>query len=203
MTLPAFVLQSFYHFIKRLCLYLSFGIKIVYRRKHTMTITAFDSLDHQKKKELLFNCCGSVAWVKSMMEILPVNDLTDLLEYAEEKWYECNGADWLEAFEHHPKIGDLHSSLSTSISKADIYAGDEQAGVEDASSLLLEELAKANEEYEENFGYIFIVFATGKSAKEMLKILRRRINNDPHEELMIAAAEQDKITKLRLQKLFA
>lgn len=167
-----------------------------------MTIAAFDSLDHQKKKELLFNCCGSVAWVKSMMEILPVNDLIDLLEYAEEKWYECNPADWLEAFEHHPKIGDM-PSIQKMFSDTDVYAGEEQAGVKGASRQLLEQLAKANEEYEENFGYIFIVFATGKSAEEMLKILRQRIDNDPHDELMIAAAEQDKITKLRLQKLFA
>jgi 2-oxo-4-hydroxy-4-carboxy-5-ureidoimidazoline decarboxylase len=67
----------------------------------------------------------------------------------------------------------------------------------------LEQITKANEEYEENFGYIFIVSDTGKSAEEMLIILQQRIHNDPHDELMIAAAEQDKITKLRLQKLFS
>ncbi len=149
-----------------------------------MTIAEFDHFDLQKKKELLFNCCGSRAWVKGMIEILPVNDLIDLLEYAEEKWYDCNPADWLEAL-----IGN--------------YTSIEQSGIEDSPEDILEQLKKANEEYEENFGYIFIVFATGKSAKEMLSILQQRINNDPHEELMIAAAEQDRITKLRLQKLFA
>lgn len=167
-----------------------------------MTIAEFDHFDLQKKKELLFNCCGSRAWVKGMIEILPVNDLVDLMEYAEEKWYDCNPADWLEAFEHHPKIGDIHS-IQNQFSKIENYTTIEQSGIEDSPEDILEQLKKANEEYEETFGYIFIVFATGKSAKEMLSILQQRINNDPHEELMIAAAEQDRITKLRLQKLFS
>ena len=76
-----------------------------------MTIADFDHLDSSKKKELLFNCCGSSAWVKEMLEIFPVNDLLDLLEYAEEKWFDCNPADWLEAFEHYPRIGDNHLSM--------------------------------------------------------------------------------------------
>ena len=166
-----------------------------------MTIAQFDNLDIKKKKELLFNCCGSTAWVKGMIEIFPVNDLVDLLEYAEEKWFDCNPADWLEAFEHHSRIGDIHS-IQKRFAKTANYATDEQAGIEDSSDQVLEQLAKANEEYEENFGYLFIVYATGKSAKEMLAILQQRLNNDPHTELMIAAAEQDKITKLRIQKLF-
>ena len=74
--------------------------------------------------------------------------------------------------------------------------------MENTTDEILAELMKANEEYEETFGYIFIVFATGKSAEEMLAILKERLNNDPREELMVAAAEQDKITKLRLKMLF-
>lgn len=166
-----------------------------------MTIAEFDHLDHKKKKELLFNCCGSHTWVKEMIEILPVNDLIDLFEYAEEKWFECNSADWLEAFEHHPKIGDL-SEIQQKFSKIYSYTSKEQAGIENTSEEVLNELIKANEEYEETFGYIFIVFATGKSAEEMLAILKERLLNDPREELMIAAAEQDRITKHRLAKLF-
>ena len=53
----------------------------------------------------------------------------------------------------------------------------------------------------EKFGYIFIVFATGKSAIEMLKILKDRLINDPESEINIAKEEQHKITKLRLSKL--
>ena len=166
-----------------------------------MTIAEFDHLEESKKKEYLFNCCGSSAWVKEMLTIFPVNDLLDLLEYAEEKWYECNSADWLEAFEHFPKIGDTHL-IKQRYSKTARFIESEQAGVENTPDEILEELMRANEEYEETFGYIFIVFATGKSAEEMLGILKERLNNDPHEELMVAAAEQDKITKLRLKMLF-
>ncbi|MEO6683482.1 MAG: 2-oxo-4-hydroxy-4-carboxy-5-ureidoimidazoline decarboxylase [Ginsengibacter sp.] len=166
-----------------------------------MTIADFDNLDINKKKELLFNCCGSSTWVKEMLSIFPVNDLVDLLEYAEEKWYDCNPADWLEAFQHYPKIGDMHLVTERYAKTAD-YIKSEQAGISDTPDEVLEELMQANAEYEELFGYIFIVFATGKSAEEMLEILKERINNDPREEIMIAAAEQDKITKLRLKKLF-
>ena len=166
-----------------------------------MTIADFDHLKDDEKKKLLFNCCGCNAWVKGMMTIFPVNDLVDLLEYAEEKWYECNPADWLEAFMHHPKIGDTQSIHST-VSPSNDYAAQEQEGIETAEKSILNALEKANEDYMENFGYIFIVFATGKSAHEMLDILKSRINNDPHEELNIAAAEQNKITRLRLEKLF-
>ena len=166
-----------------------------------MTIADFDHLDIVKKKELLFNCCGSSSWVNEMLTVFPVNDLVDLLEYAEEKWYDCNPADWLEAFENYPKIGDMHL-VKERYAKTSNYIESEQAGVMDSSEEIRAELIKANEEYEDVFGYIFIVFATGKSAEEMLEILKERLENDPRDEIMIAAAEQDKITKLRLKKLF-
>lgn len=166
-----------------------------------MTIADFDHLNTDKKKELLFNCCGSSAWVNEMLTVFPVEDLVDLLEYAEEKWYDCNPADWLEAFENYPKIGDTHL-VKERYSKTVNYIESEQAGIKDTSDEVLAELMKANEEYEDLFGYIFIVFATGKSAEEMLEIMKERLENDPRDEIMIAAAEQDKITKLRLKQLF-
>lgn len=167
-----------------------------------MTISEFDKMDINSRKELLFNCCGSTGWVKAMLEIFPVEDLVDLLEYAEEKWFDCNPADWLEAFEHHPKIGDFHSMIHTFTNITE-WTTKEQAGVQDSSAEMLEKLRIANEAYEETFGYMYIVFATGKSAQEILANLNERLLNDPEDELMIAAGEQDKITKLRLKKLFA
>ena len=167
-----------------------------------MTISDFDQMDIKTRKELLFNCCGSTGWVKAMLEIFPVEDLVDLLEYAEEKWFDCNPADWLEAFEHHPKIGDFHSMIHTFTNITE-WTTKEQAGVQDSSAEMLEKLRIANEAYEETFGYMYIVFATGKSAQEILANLNERLLNDPEDELMIAAGEQDKITKLRLKKLFA
>ena len=167
-----------------------------------MTIAEFDRLPEGEKKELLQMCCGSSAWIKKMLTILPVDNLADLLEFAEEEWYDCNPADWLEAFQSHIKIGDVASLKKNKARNAD-WPLLEQQGVLNSPPDVLEELAKANEMYEENFGYNYIVMATGKSAAMMIEDLLKRLDNDPRDELLIAADEQNKITQLRLQKLFS
>ncbi len=167
-----------------------------------MTIAEFDHLDYDKKKELLHNSCGSSAWVNKMLHVFPVEDLVDLLEYAEEKWDECKQEDWLEAFTHHPAIGDIKSIKEKFYATAD-WAQVEQAGADEASQEILQSLAEDNKIYHEKFGYIFIVFATGKTGEEILAILHDRLKNNPGEEIKIAAAEQIQITKNRLEKLFA
>ncbi|MES2772541.1 MAG: 2-oxo-4-hydroxy-4-carboxy-5-ureidoimidazoline decarboxylase [Bacteroidota bacterium] len=166
-----------------------------------MTIAEFDHLPSTQQQELLTKCCGSAVWVEKMLEACPVEDLVELLEYAEEKWYECSDADWLEAFAHHPKIGDTQSLKEKFADTAD-WAADEQSEVAKAANDTIEALADGNRLYEDKFGYIFIVCATGKSAAEMLALLQVRLQNAPEVEIEIAAAEQDKITKLRLEKLF-
>lgn len=160
-----------------------------------MTIAEFDHLDTEKKKTLLLQCCGSQNWVKKMLSLPAVEDLVDLVEDAEETWYQCNEADWKEAFSHHPRIGDL-DALKNKLS------GGEQASVGNASEQTLQSLADGNKMYEEKFGYTFIVCATGKSAVEMLGMLTVRMQNKPEEEIKNAMDEQNKITKLRLEKLF-
>ena len=70
-----------------------------------------------------------------------------------------------------------------------------------APDQIIEALAQGNAAYERGFGYIFIVCATGKSAKEMLDLLTARLQNDPVTEVRIAAEEQAKITELRLRQL--
>ena len=166
-----------------------------------MTIAEFDHLSTEKKKELLLQCCGSSQWVNKMLNAFPVEDLVDLLETAEEKWYQCNVEDWKEAFEHHPKIGDINSLKEKSASTKEL-ALSEHSGVNDADENTLQQLAHANKEYEQKFGFIFIVCATGKTAKEMLGMLQTRLQNTEENEIKIAAEEQIKITKLRLEKLF-
>ena len=165
-----------------------------------MTVAEFDHLDKAQKEKLLYTCCGSSAWVAKMLTVPPAEDLVDLLEDAEEKWYECAETDWKEAFSHHPKIGDLQS-LKKKLS-ADQWAEGEQSSVKKASEHLLLSLAERNKAYEEKFGYIFIVFATGKSAEEILGMLTDRLQNDPKEEIKIAMEEQLKIAKHRLEKVF-
>jgi allantoicase len=140
----------------------------------------------------LRNCCGSSEWVRRMMASRPFTTENDLFRAAEEIWNGLTPDEWREAFAAHPRIGDRSGSR---------WARQEQSGTASASSESMDALAAANREYEARFGYIYIVCATGRSADEMLAMAWQRLENAPDEELRIAAAEQMKITKLRLIKL--
>lgn len=135
-----------------------------------------------------------------MAERRPFRAASQLPTVGEEIWQSLSPDDWKEAFSHHPKIGDIHT-LRAKFANTKDWAEGEQAGVKSASNDVLQRLAEANRQYEEKFGYIFIVCATRKSAEEMLRLLRERLNNDPSAELPIAAEEQRKITRLRLEKI--
>lgn len=108
--------------------------------------------------------------------------------------------DWLEAFAAHPRIGDV-ATLRERFANTKDWSDGEQAGVELASEATIRELARLNDQYFEKFGYIFIVCATGKSADQILQLLRKRLPNDPTTELALSSAEQRQITILRLRKL--
>ncbi len=149
---------------------------------------------------LFEKCCGSGEWINQMMLSIPFVSKNEIMEASEKIWNSLNEKDWLEAFSHHPKIGDINS-LKEKFSRTKKIAEDEQSGVSEASDETLQELSKLNEEYERKFGYIFIICASGKSADEMLMIIKERIKNDSEKEIKIAAGEQNKITKLRLEKL--
>lgn len=166
-----------------------------------MTIAAFDHLDKEEKKKLLYTCCGSDQWVNYMLDLLPFEDLVDVLEDAEQVWYHCDESGWLQAFDHHPKIGDI-TSLKTKFGTTADLASNEQAGVTSANDETLIELAELNHQYEKKNGFIFIICATGKPAAEILAQIKKRINHNRETELEIAAEEQNRITKLRLEKLF-
>lgn len=166
-----------------------------------MTIASFDHLPQNEKKKMLIECCSSSCWVDKMLPVFPVEDLVELLDSAEEKWFECSEEDWKEAFSQHPKIGDLQSIKTKFAATAHLAAG-EQSGVSESDADILQALADANKTYEEKFGYIFIVCASGKSAAEMLGILQSRLSHEPGREIRIAADEQNQITKLRLEKIF-
>ena len=165
-----------------------------------MTLEVLNGLDRGALRAVLSGCCGSQAWVRGMVEVFPVRDVPGLLEAAGRVWRACSPKDWLEAFDHHPRIGDREALRKK---YAGTGASAEQSGALDASLKVLEALAEGNRVYEEKFGYIFIVCATGKSAGEMLGLLRARLGNDPERELIIAMGEQEKITELRLKKLLS
>ncbi len=167
-----------------------------------MTLQHFNTLIPQHQKEELFKCCGCSKWVEQLSKILPLSSVEELKINSDKIWFALNQKDWLEAFSHHPKIGDV-KALEKKFASTAQWASGEQASVNAATQNVLNELRELNEEYENKFGYIFIVCATGKSAEEMLSFLKLRLKNNPDEEIKIAAAEQNKITHLRIDKLFA
>jgi len=151
-----------------------------------------DSMSESQAMKQLGACCGSSRWVSAMLARRPFRSREAVLETADEIWASLDGADWREAFAHHPRIGEQTTNST---------AAKEQSGVSGAADDVRQALAKANRDYEQRFGYIYIVCATGKSAEEMLAIAKSRLENDPDTELRVAAEEQRKITRLRLQKL--
>ncbi len=136
-------------------------------------------------------CNGSSQWAEEMTEARPFSNTDDLFEAAKEIWADLPKGDWMEAFEAHPRIGDKNAKGA---------GKDEQKGIEKASPAVLAELEKLNKEYEEKFGFVFLIFATGKTADQMLEALKKRINNDQPEEMRLASEEQAKITENRLEK---
>jgi len=151
----------------------------------------------EEAREILSRACGSSRWVERMMARRPFVRDAKLLSVARVEWFGLTEADWLEAFSHHPRIGD-RASLDARFPATHDLSTKEQAGVSVARAETIDALADANQRYFERFGFTFIVCATGKSAVEMLSSLRARLPNDRATELRIAAEEQAKITALRL-----
>ncbi len=147
----------------------------------------------------LRECCGSTKWAHRMAHLRPFQSVEQLLDSADRVWGELKPEDWLEAFRCHPKIGEKKAA-SAQPSQTSGWSSNEQSGTRGARAELLDALAKANRAYEDRFSYIFIVCATGKSAEEMLALLEERLHNAPGSEIRIAAEEQRRITRLRLEK---
>jgi 2-oxo-4-hydroxy-4-carboxy-5-ureidoimidazoline decarboxylase len=148
----------------------------------------------------LARCCGSSRWVERVLARRPFASLAELRLVATEAWSGLERADYLEAFAHHPRLGADPARLRERFATAD-WSNQEQSGVREADDATLEALRAANAAYEARFGFVFLVCATGKGAREVLALLEQRIGNDAETELGIAAAEQAKITQLRLEKL--
>ena len=158
-----------------------------------------DAADDDARQKLR-TCCGSTAWVERMLRRRPFRSHADLIAAAREEWFALSPPDWREAFAHHPRIGDV-DALRRRFAGTRYLSEREQLGVAGAADDVLVALAEGNRLYEGKFGYIFIVCATGKTASEMLVLLRRRLTNDAETEIRIAAEEQASITEIRLEGL--
>lgn len=163
-------------------------------------LTWLNSLTADEAAKELLQCCGSKRWAIETAKSRPFHNLETLLTTANNIWWSLDPADWLEAFRSHPKIGEKKAVDKVS-AQSQQWSGQEQSGIANAPYATVDSLASLNAQYEQKFGFIFIICATGKTSDEMLAALRERLPHDPAAELPIAAAEQSKITALRLKKL--
>jgi allantoicase len=162
-----------------------------------------NALSIEDARAALLRCCGATRWAAWLLTQRPFASTEALFKAAAGVWTQMEKADMLEAFSHHPEIGSDLASLRQRFASTATWSSAEQAGVAGADDTTLEALRDGNVRYRERFGHVFLVCATGKTAPEMLALLRARLDNDPDTELRVAAAEQAKITRLRLEKLSA
>lgn len=167
-----------------------------------MNLVELNRADKTDARAVFGKCCTATRWIREMIDGRPYASVQAIKEHARAAWSRMDHEDYLEAFEGHPKIGDPES-LKKKYRDTLHTASSEQSGVNDASERILDELARYNRLYEARFGFIFIVYASGKSAQEMLDIMQSRLDNDPNTEIRTAAGEQVKITANRIDGLFA
>jgi 2-oxo-4-hydroxy-4-carboxy-5-ureidoimidazoline decarboxylase len=160
-------------------------------------LTQWNALPVEEAVKEILPCCGSTAWAGGMATRRPFPDVTTLLAASDETWSNLTAADWMEAFCGHPRIGESRAVQFVSAQSA-TWSAQEQKNVAAAGDAVKIALAEANHEYEQRFRNTFIVCATGKSAPEILEILRRRLQNDGPTELREAADQQRQITRIRL-----
>ncbi|HWO89558.1 MAG TPA: 2-oxo-4-hydroxy-4-carboxy-5-ureidoimidazoline decarboxylase [Gemmatimonadales bacterium] len=158
-----------------------------------------NAMPEEEAREALRACCGSSRWVERMLAKRPFPDASRLFAAATTVWHSLRANDWQEAFRAHPRLGEAASEEQGP--RAASWSSREQSGVGAAGQEDRAALAEANRRYEERFGHIFIMCATGKSVTEMLAACRARLANDELTELFVAAEEQRKITRLRLERL--
>jgi len=164
-------------------------------------LAALNGLEADDASQVFLNCCGARAWAETMTALRPFGSVREVFAAAESVWWKLGTTAWLDAFAAHPRIGSKKKGSAQTSTSAKWSKG-EQRRVEAASKQVVAQLQKKNEAYYKKFGFIFIVFASGKSAEEMLALLDERLPRTKKAELETAAVEQMKITRLRLEKYF-
>ena len=163
------------------------------------TISVFNRLQRDQAFCAMERCCGAKSWVDAVVARRPLVDIAALHSAADIAFDGLDEKDWLEAFSHHPKIGDVESLMMKFAGNRD-WSASEQTGITESDELTIASLAAGNVAYEQKFGFIFIVCASGKSAHEMLALLQARLPLERDVEIRNAAIEQRKITHLRIDK---
>ena len=154
----------------------------------------FNRLSERQRMHMLFEVCSSPIWARRVLAGGPFRDNEALLERADRVLAELTDTEIDAALDGHPRIGGRVDNASSAR---------EQAGMATAGDDVRAELAAKNHEYEDKFGYVYLVCASGRSAGELLDILTERLDNDPETERRVMRNELAKITRLRLQRLLA
>jgi 2-oxo-4-hydroxy-4-carboxy-5-ureidoimidazoline decarboxylase len=162
----------------------------------------WNHLPAEEAAQEILSCCGSKNWAALLSAQRPFPDEATLFATASRCWRGLPESDWLEAFRSHPRIGEKHAQTATTATSA-AWSKSEQSQMNDADAAILSRMQAGHRAYEERFGRIFIVCATGKEPAEMLEILEQRLSNDPASELVASASQQEQITQLRLRKWLA
>ena len=144
----------------------------------------------------LLACCYSNAWAATLTAHRPYPSSEALIAAAETLWFSLAEPDWLEAFAAHPRIGERKAATTQYLASSET----EQAAAQQTLAQVEEALLLGNRAYEEKFGFRYIVFASGRTAPELLAVLNERLTYTRDEELQEAARQQQRITALRMQK---
>src|SRR6202045_585217 len=167
--------------------------------KQLSVLARWNSLPPTAAALEILPCCGSHSWARQLAALRPIEDEDSLLAASDKIWRSLTEQDWMEAFAHHPRIGQSVAP-STAPARSAQWSTQEQQKVGAAGSEVIAALAEGNRAYEQRFNRIFIVCAAGKSAQAILDILQWRMRNDEQTELQESAEQQRQITNLRLKK---
>jgi 2-oxo-4-hydroxy-4-carboxy-5-ureidoimidazoline decarboxylase len=162
-------------------------------------LARWNSLDSAAAAREALPCCGSQTWAIALASSRPIADEETLIETSNRLWLVLPEEAWQQAFESHPRIGQSHTQIQATAESLRWSAQEQRTALSDDESVKLA-LVEANHRYEQKFGRIFIVCATGKTSAEMLAILESRMKNDAATELREAAEQQRQITQLRLHR---
>ncbi|HEY3773706.1 MAG TPA: 2-oxo-4-hydroxy-4-carboxy-5-ureidoimidazoline decarboxylase [Solirubrobacteraceae bacterium] len=164
-------------------------------------VSALDLVPGDELRVRLRSCCAADAWVEAVMGGRPYASEAELLAESDRATAELDAAGLAQALAGHPRIGDKTAAAHGSDGRSAAWSRGEQAGVTGAATGLLDELAAANAAYEERFGHVYLVCASGRGADELLAVCRARLGNDPATERGVVLEELAKINQLRLTKL--
>ena len=164
-------------------------------------LARWNAADPEDARAALLSCCGSPQWAEVLLLRRPYADLASVVVDAEAAWFALPESQWLAAFACHPRIGERKAEAASTDQFA-AWSGSEQAAAQATLEDVSDKLREGNKIYEQRFGFLYIVFANGRTAPELLDVLEARLRNERPAELAEAARQQWEITRLRITRYF-